>query len=54
MCSRCAGKGWLADRLTLLLSFPGGIAEGDVARVPLEHAGVPDVELMVRFVVDGW
>jgi DnaJ-class molecular chaperone len=54
MCSRCAGRGWIAERRTLRLSFPGGIAEGDEARVPLDRAGIPGVELIVRFVIEGW
>jgi hypothetical protein len=54
MCSRCAGRGRILDRRRLRLSFPGSIADGDMARVPLDRAGIPGVELVVRFVVDGW
>ncbi len=52
MCSRCAGRGRIAVRRALRLSFPGGIAEGDTARVPLDRVGIPGVELVVRFILE--
>jgi hypothetical protein len=54
MCARCAGRGRIVDRRSLRLSFPGGITDGEIARVPLDRAGFPGAELIVRFVVADW
>jgi molecular chaperone DnaJ len=54
VCPRCAGRGRIADERPLFLSFPGGIVDGQVARLSLEQAGMPGVVLTVRFSVDEW
>jgi hypothetical protein len=52
MCPRCAGSGRVAADRPLSLSFPGGIVDGQVARLSLAEAGLPGVELTVRFEVE--
>ena len=54
VCPRCAGRGRIASERSLTLSFPGGIVDGQVARLSLEPAGLPGVVLTVRFRVDEW
>lgn len=52
-CWRCAGQGHLTLHYPLSVSYPAGVTDGYVVRVPLEDFGIENFYLTVQFRVSG-
>jgi molecular chaperone DnaJ len=48
-CQQCGGAGAALVRRPVTVSYPAGIASGDVGRMSLGSVGLPDSDLVVRF-----
>jgi DnaJ-class molecular chaperone len=51
-CQHCQGQGYAVDEHPVELVFPGGLAEGDQGQVLLRRSGMPDLVLVLRFLVE--
>jgi molecular chaperone DnaJ len=50
-CRRCRGQGDVSGDFPVSIAFPAGIPDGHVATVSLEHLGIRNLFLTVRFCV---
>jgi molecular chaperone DnaJ len=50
-CRHCSGQGAYMEDHAVLLTFPGGVAEGHSAGLPLDSLGLHNVYLTVHFTV---
>lgn len=48
-CQRCEGTGTAVAQRSLTVSYPAGIASGDIGRMSLGSIGLPGSELVVHF-----
>ncbi len=51
-CDYCAGRGVRVQEYSLWLTFPAGLTDGEVARVPLDRLGLARQYLVVHFRID--
>jgi molecular chaperone DnaJ len=52
-CWRCAGEGSITGELPIIIEYPEGLTDGHIAMVSLEHLGIRNLYLTVRFRVSG-
>jgi molecular chaperone DnaJ len=52
-CAYCAGEGFLSGEYPVLVSFPAGIVNGYIVRLPLDGFGIRNFYLTVHFSATG-